>query len=214
MEIELAKLKQELNDERQARARAEALHNEVSQKLEEALLAYETILKELKHERRASPSAESSKRIAASVRTIQSTLAKKKLSCVEGELGATRLALDEEREHSKRIQSEASKRRNKFLRCLEGDINVLNAEIEARICAQKCAWETVAKAQDEIAEAIWQSSVTTNNLLTAQAELEATRKTLTEERTPFLSQLTCFPIIDTAEKAQVDTAENAPLDST
>ena len=165
------------------------IQSDISEKQNEIILAQKIRLQELEDESQARALAEASAREATAKAQKerneaikQENLTTKLLSAVEAELEATCQALAEEREHSKKIQSEASKRQNELLHCLENDIIELNDERKSRICAEKCAREAAAKAQDEIAEAVRQSSLATKKLVVVEAELESTRQTLAEER--------------------------------
>ena len=85
-----------------------------------------------------------------------------KWSAAEAELEATCQALDEGRENSKRIKSKASEKQESLL-SQKINFKELNDEWKARICAEKCAREATAKAWDEIAKAVRQSSLSTRN---------------------------------------------------
>eukprot|EP00261_Vitis_vinifera_P019813 XP_010650440.1 PREDICTED: plectin-like [Vitis vinifera] len=210
------------------REHCQRIQSEASGKQKEVLLAQKISFQELEDERQARALAETSAREAAAKAreeraeaVKQAILATKLLSAAEAELESTCQALAEERKHSKRIQSEASEKLKESLLSQQNNFKELKDERQARICAEKWARETAAKARAEIAEAVRQSSLTTQKLSAVEAELEATRRVLAEEReryqriqseasekqkeallaqrTSFLKQL----------KAQVETAEKA-----
>ena len=220
IELELEASRQALDEERE---RCKQVQSEASEKLEEAITAQKTNFKELEDERKARALAEASLREERDEAVKQANLSTNLLSAAEAELEATCQALAEEREHSKRIQIEASKTQSELLLCLENDVKELNDERKARIYTEKCARDAAAKARDEIAEAVRQSSLANQKFVAADAELEATRKILAEERhrnqkiqleacekqkEALLSQRTTFL---KQLKAQVDTAEKALL---
>ncbi|KAL6343191.1 hypothetical protein AAG906_020989 [Vitis piasezkii] len=154
IEIEVTKLKQEVNDERQARARAEALVREVA--------------------------ANGQQNMADTLQ--QASLAAQKLISTEAELEATRRSLEGERERCKRIQSEASERQKEAVLAQKTSLQELDKERQARAHAEVYAREVAAKAQDEVAEAIKQASISVQKLSAAETKLEATHRALAEER--------------------------------
>nr|CAN64130.1 hypothetical protein VITISV_028943 [Vitis vinifera] len=164
------------------RERCEQIKSEASEKQREALLAQQTSYQELVRAEASAreAAAKAQEEIAQATENARRTT--QKLSATEVELEASRQALDEEREQCKRIQCQASEKLEEALRAQKTSIQELDAEKQARACAEASARETAAKARDEVAEAVKKSILDTQKLIAAEAELEATRKALVEER--------------------------------
>ena len=118
-ELELEASHKALDEERE---RCKGIQSQAFEKLEEALSAEITSLKELADERKARACAEASLREAAAKARDEvaevvrkSILSTQKLSAAETEPEATRLALAEEREHCQRIQAEISEKQKEML---------------------------------------------------------------------------------------------------
>ena len=133
---------------------------------------------ELEDEIQARALVEASLKEAAAKAHEERDEAVKQLNAAEAELKATCQALAEERKHCKRILRKGSKRENELMLSLENSIKTMNDERKQRMSASKAK----DKARYEKAEAVKQSRLTNQKLVAAEAELEATRQTLAEER--------------------------------
>ena len=190
---------QELEDEREAGACSEASLRETAakawdevalveerehcgqnqyEKHKEMLSPTKIRFQELEDEIQARALVEASLKEAAAKAHEERDEAVEQLNAAEAELKATCQALAEERKHCKRILRKASKRENELMLSLENSIKTMNDERKQRMSASKAK----AKARDEKAEAVKQSRLTNQKLVAAEAELEATRQTLAEER--------------------------------